>query len=117
MRKLLLSGLVAIVVVTAASAQKPGYDPVKAPFGLGEDSVTCRQNLSLMQTSAKAEDYTGALKSWIFVYENCPASSKNIYIYGPRIFKSLYAAEADAAKKKEYLDLVMQVYDKRLEYH
>ncbi|MDR2815752.1 MAG: hypothetical protein LBB62_03515 [Proteiniphilum sp.] len=117
MRKILLSGLAAIVVVAAASAQKPGYDPVKSPYGHGEDSVNCRLNLSLMQTSAKAEDYNGALKPWMSVYENCPASSKNIYIYGPRIFKTLYASETDAAKKKEYLDKVMEIYDTRIKYY
>ena len=41
-----------------------------------------------MQTSAKAEDYKGALEPWRTAYEECPASSKNIYIYGPRIFKA-----------------------------
>ncbi|WP_294082290.1 tetratricopeptide repeat protein [Proteiniphilum sp. UBA5384] len=116
MRKLLLSGLVAMFVVAAATAQKPGYDPVKAPYGHGEDSVNCRLNLSLMQTSAKAEDYQGALKPWLSTYENCPASSKNIYIYGPRIFKALHGEATDAAKKKEYLDKVMEIYDTRLKY-
>lgn len=117
MRKFLLSGLMAITVVVVASAQKPGYDPVKSPYGHGEDSVQCRLNLSLMQTSAKAEDYSGALKPWISVYESCPASSKNIYIYGPRIFKALHAAETDATKKKEYLDKVMQIYETRIKYY
>ena len=117
MRKLLLSGLAAIVVAAAALAQKPGYDPVKAPYGHGEDSVNCRLNLSLMQTSAKAEDYKGALQPWVYTYQNCPASSKNIYIYGPRIFKALHAAETDAAKKKEHLDKVMEIYDTRLKYY
>ncbi|MFA7492467.1 MAG: hypothetical protein WCZ43_03000 [Proteiniphilum sp.] len=117
MKKLILSGLVAFVIVAAASAQKTGYDPVKAPYGHGEDSVNCRLNLSLMQTSAKAEDYKGALKPWVYTYENCPASSKNIYIYGPRIFKALHAAETDAAKKKEHLDKVMEIYDTRLKYY
>ncbi len=116
MRKLLLSGLVVMAVITAASAQKPGYDPVKAPFGQGEDSVNCRLNLSLMQTSSKAGDYNGALKPWVYTYENCPASSKNIYIYGPRIFKAFHANETDAARKKEYLDKVMEIYDTRLKY-
>ena len=117
MKKLILSGLVAFVIVAAASAQKTGYDPVKAPYGHGEDSVNCRLNLSLMQTAAKAESYEGALKPWVYTYENCPASSKNIYIYGPRIFKALHAAETDAAKKKEYLDKVMEIYDTRLKYY
>ncbi|MEA4948846.1 MAG: hypothetical protein VB068_04220 [Petrimonas sp.] len=117
MRKLLLSGFLAIVTIASLSAQKAGYDPVKAPFGHGEDSVKCRMNLSLMSTSAKAENYKEALAPWNAVYENCPGSSKNIYIYGPRIFKSLYASETDAAKKKQYLDKTMEIYDTRLKYY
>jgi len=117
MKKLLLSGFVAIAMIVAVSAQKAGYDPVKAPFGHGQDSIDCRLNLSLMQTSAKAEAFADALKPWTSVYENCPASSKNIYIYGPRIFKALYAAETNEAKKKEYLDRIMEVYDTRLKYY
>ena len=116
MKKLLLSGFMAIAMVVGVNAQKSGYDPVKAPFGHGEDSVNCRLNLSLMQTSAKAEAYDSALKPWMDVYESCPASSKNIYIYGPRIFKALYGTATDAAKKKEYLDKTLEIYDTRLKY-
>lgn len=117
MKKLLLSGFLAIATIAGLSAQKAGYDPVKAPFGHGEDSVKCRMNLSLMTTSAKAENYKEALTPWNAVYENCPASSRNIYILGPRIFKSLYASETDAAKKKQYLDKTMEIYDTRLKYY
>lgn len=117
MRKLVLSGFLAIATIAGLSAQKAGYDPVKAPFGHGEDSVKCRMNLSLMTTSAKAENYKEALTPWNAVYENCPASSRNIYILGPRIFKSLYASETDAAKKKQYLDKTMEIYDTRLKYY
>ena len=117
MRKLLLSRFLAIATIAGLSAQKAGYDPVKAPFGHGEDSVKCRMNLSLMTTSAKAENYKEALTPWNAVYENCPASSRNIYILGPRIFKSLYASETDAAKKKQYLDKTMEIYDTRLKYY
>lgn len=116
MKKLILSGIFAIAMIVGASAQKAGYDPVKAPFGHGEDSVKCRQNLSLMQTSAKAEDYKGALQSWTSVYENCPAASKNTFIYGPRIYKALFEAETDAAKKQKHVDKVMEMYDKRMLY-
>lgn len=117
MKKLLLTGFFAIASIIAINAQKAGYDPVNAPYGHGEDSVACRMNLSLMSTSAKAENYKDALGPWNDVFDRCPASSKNIYIYGPRIFKSLYEAEADAAKKKEYLDKVMEIYDTRLQYY
>ncbi len=117
MKKLLLTGFFAIAAIVAINAQKAGYDPVNAPFGHGEDSVKCRMNLSLMSESAKAENYNDALGPWNDVFENCPASSKNIYIYGPRIFKSLHESSADANKKKEYLDKVLQIYDTRLKYY
>ncbi|HBT85163.1 MAG: hypothetical protein PHO13_01935 [Fermentimonas sp.] len=116
MRKILLTGLLAIGMIAGVSAQKAGYDPVNAPFGHGEDSVNCRVNLSLMQTAAKAEAFESALIPWNSVYENCPAASKNTFIYGPRIFKALYEKETDAAKKKEYLDKTMEIYDKRITY-
>ena len=117
MKKLLLSAFFAIAAIVAVNAQKAGYDPVNAPFGHGEDSVKCRMNLSLMSTSAKAENYKEAVGPWNSVYENCPASSKNIYIYGPRIFKSMFETETDAAKKKAYLDKVMDIYTSRLKYY
>lgn len=116
MRKLLLTGFLATALIVGAKAQVAGYDQAKAPFGHGEDSVACRVNLSLMQTAAKAESYEAALTPWNSVYEKCPGSSKNIFIYGPRIFKSLFEKETDAAKKKEYLDKTMEIYDNRMLY-
>ena len=117
MKKLILSIILASTAILGVNAQKADYDPVNAPYGHGQDSVKCVMNLSLMSTAAKAENYKDAVKSWEAVYKNCPASSKNIYIYGPRIFKSLFAETTDVAKKKEYLDLVMEIYDKRMHYY
>ena len=116
MKKILVSGFMAFLLVAGASAQKADYDPVNSPYGHGEDSISCRENLSLMQTAAKAEAYESALGPWTEAYVNCPASSKNIYIYGPRIFKALHASATDEAKKQEYLDKVMEIYDRRLKY-
>lgn len=116
MKKFILAIIFASTALVGVNAQKAGYDPVNAPFGHGQDSIDCRMNLSLMTVTAKAENYKDAVKTWTSVYNNCPASSKNIYIYGPRIFKALYVQETDAAKKKEYLDLIMEIYDKRMQY-
>ena len=69
-----------------------------------------------MQTSAKAENYKEALTPWQEVYKNCPGASINTYIYGPKIFKALYATETNETKKKEYLDRILEVYDTRLKY-
>ena len=116
MKKFILAIVLATFALVGVNAQKAGYDPVKAPYGQGQDSVDCRMNLSLMTTAAKAENYIDAVKTWNAVYNNCPASSKNIYIYGPRIYKALFAKETDAAKKKEYLDKTFEIYDNRMKY-
>lgn len=116
MKKLVLSGLLAIATIAGVSAQKAGYDPVNAPYGRGEDSTKCITNLSLLQTAARAGDYQGALKPWTDVYENCPASSRNIYIYGASIFKDFFEKETDPAKKQEYADKVMEIHDNRMKY-
>ena len=116
MKKLLLSGFLMLAALTV-NAQKAGYDPVNAPYGHGEDSVKCRMNLSLMSVSAKAENYKDALGPWEETYKHCPASSRNIYIYGPRIFKHLHQNETDAVKRQEYLDKVMEIYDTRMKYY
>ena len=116
MKKFILAIIFAATALVGVNAQKAGYDPVNAPFGHGQDSIDCRMNLSLMTVTAKAENYKDAVKTWTSVYNNCPASSKNIYIYGPRIFKALYEKETDVAKKQEYLDLTMEIYDKRMQY-
>ena len=116
MKKFILAIIFAATALVGVNAQKAGYDPVNAPYGHGQDSINCRMNLSLMTVAAKAENYQDAVKTWQSVYNNCPASSKNIYIYGPRIFKALFAKETDAAKKKEHLDLIMEIYDKRMQY-
>ena len=50
------------------------------------------------------------------MHENCPAASKNTFIYGPRIFKALFENEADPVKKQEYIHKVKDIYDKRLIY-
>lgn len=117
MKKFILAIVLATFAFAGVNAQNAEYDPVNAPFGHGQDSVNCRMNLSLMTTAAKAENYQDAVKTWTAVYNNCPASSKNIYIYGPRIFKALHAQETDEAKKKEYLDLIMEIYDNRMKYY
>ena len=116
MKKLILAIILLTTGLVGANAQKAGYDPVNARFGHGQDSIDCVMNLSLMATAAKAENYADALPTWTSVYNNCPASSKNIYIYGPRIYKALFAKETDAAKKKEYLDKIMEIYDTRMKY-
>lgn len=85
-------------------------------FGSGEDSVRCIQNISLFVPYAKANNFRDAYEFWKIVYEECPAATKDIYLYGVRIIAWQIDNESDPAKKAALLDDLMGVYDKRVKY-
>lgn len=87
-----------------------------SPFGTGQDSIKCRQSLSLLTSYAKAGSYADAYPAWQEAFDKCPASSKNIYIFGPKIIRWKISQESDASKKKALMDLLMNVYDQRIKY-
>ena len=113
MKKVLLLVLAGAMSISTF-AQKGIEDGSK--FGHGEDSVRCRQNLSLYSTYAKQNDYNTALEFWEICYNECPASSINIYIDGAKIRTWQMKREKDPAKKMEYFNLLMEVYDQRIKY-
>lgn len=85
-------------------------------FGSGEDSIRCITNISLFIPYAKAGSFADALAPWKVAYEECPAATKDIYLYGVRIKGWEIAQEKDAAKRAVLLDELMDVYDKRVKY-
>lgn len=86
-------------------------------YGSEEDSASCRENLYLYDDMIKAKQLDTAYYPWKKVYEMCPKSSKNNFIYGPKLVK-LKIKQASKAKndslKAFYVDLLLDVYDKRL---
>ena len=85
----------------------------------GPDSTSrmnCANNLSTMSEFMKIDLLDFALASWMEVLNNCPASSKNIYIYGVQIYRDRVNKEKDPSRKAEKLDSLMMIYDMRIEY-
>lgn len=90
----------------------------------GEDSVSCIENNSLYyeffkqwkQSNYKNEAWKDAFSPWRWVFTNCPASSKNIYLHGERLVESVIKSETDKDRKEKYIDTLMMVYDKRIQY-
>ena len=80
----------------------------------GSDSVTCITNLSLYREYYKQKNYKDALTPWRWAYLNCPQSSGNIYKNGPIIIKA--QMKVDKENKAAYIDTLMQIYDKRIEF-
>lgn len=82
-----------------------------------EDSVTCLEQLSLLQEFMKQKDYNAAYRSWKIAFGICPGASKNLYIYGPQIFhERLKQAKGDEAREKELADSLYMVYDARIQH-
>jgi tetratricopeptide (TPR) repeat protein len=50
------------------------------------------------------------------VFANCPASSKNIYINGVKIFQEKIEKSNNPGEKSAYYDTLMQVYDQRIKF-
>jgi hypothetical protein len=101
-------------IVTGLSAQK-GIDN-GTPFGAGEDSIRCLTNISLFIPYAKSGNFKDAYPFWKVVYDECPGSTKNIYIYGVNIINWQLSEETDAAKKEALISDLMKLYDDRIKY-
>jgi len=96
--------VVAILIVTSINAQSK----------FGEDENACKENLSMFREYYKQKNYADALKPWRWAYNNCPASSGNIYKNGPKIFKE--RIKEDKINKDAYIDTLMMIFDQRIQY-
>lgn len=87
-----------------------------------EDSVGCKENLAVYQLRYKNEEKSNAFtpvtyESWRYVFFTCPRASKNMYSpHGVKMYTVLAKEEKDAVKKKAYVDTVMMIYDRRIQY-
>ena len=89
-------------------------DEIKAQSKYGADSVNCVMNLSLYREYYKQKNYDDALKSWRWVYNNCPSSSGNIFKNGPTLIK--YMIKKYPKNKATYADTLMMIYYKRVQF-
>ena len=85
-------------------------------FGSGADSARCVENISLFIPYAKAGNFKDAYEFWKITYDECPAATKDIYLYGVRIVGWQIENEKDPAKKAALIDKLMAVYDQRIKY-
>ena len=103
-----------ILISTQAYSQKGVEDGSK--YGHGEDSVNCIKNLSLYYEFFKHKNYKDAILSWRPVFNECPASSKNLYLFGIDMYKNFLETATDVAIKNAYCDTIMMLHDSRIKY-
>ena len=88
-------------------------DPKYGPDSLSR--MECANNLSTMSEFMKLNLYDYALPPWRQVFNDCPGSSRNIYLYGVKIYKEKIEKEKDPALQQSLIDTLMLIYDKRIE--
>ena len=84
-----------------------------------QETDKCDVNLSLENDYVRAGKYDEALTYWNKLIKDCPKHSEAIYADGTKIFKAKLkkAKKAkDEIKTKEYLNTILDLYDKWLAY-
>lgn len=108
--------LVAALGLLSTAAYAQTGRATGTPFGSGEDSIRCRQSISLLTSFGRTGNYADAYEPWQRAYNDCPAASKNIYIIGAKILHWKHAQAKTPADKKKILDRLMKLYDDRITY-
>ncbi len=73
---------------------------------------------SLYRDAVKTKDYLGAFENWKKAYEMAPAADgKRAFHYsdGRKIYKEMIKKESDEAKKKEYIETIIRLYDEQIQ--
>ncbi len=65
----------------------------------------------------EAKDYDRAAQHLKQLMNSAPSASSNLYIWGATIYKTKAARAKSVEEKKGYIDSVMLVYDRRVEYY
>ena len=81
----------------------------------GDTPELCREKLSEFFEYAKTKDYEYAYKPWLWVFENCPKASKNIYKYGLSIIEDRYQ-KASGDQKDTDAKMIDKIYGQRIQY-
>lgn len=83
---------------------------LESQYGL--DSAQTILNASLYTEYWKQKNFEEALPTWRYVFLNAPAFQLNTYIRGEDIIEYMI----QKTKKKEYVDTLMMIFDRRLQY-
>lgn len=80
-----------------------------------EDQQSCKEKLSLYREYRDQKLYDDAFTPWKAACAICPKSAKTLYTDGVKFYTSKINKEKDEAKKQEYVDALLAVYDARIE--
>ncbi|WP_421763566.1 tetratricopeptide repeat protein [Ekhidna sp.] len=83
----------------------------------GEQVDIAKEKNVLYTDAKKAKNYKAALEPLKWLLENTPDLNPSIYINGIDIYESLAKKEKDPAKKDEYIQKGLELFDTRIKYY
>lgn len=101
--------LALVLLINVAAIAQPGW---KWP----ENVDKAKENNALYSDAVKSKQFTSAVGPHSWLLENAPDLNASLYINGAKIYEGLAAAEPDAAKKIEFQDRALEMYDLRIKY-
>lgn len=81
-----------------------------------EDKATAEEKNVLYSDNLKMDNFEGAVAPHQWLLDNAPDLNKSIYINGAKIYEGLADATEDPAKKQEYIEKGLTMYDLRIKY-
>jgi len=107
---------VAFVSLSIVSFSQKGIED-GSKYGHGEDSIRCVRNFSLYREYTRHNEYNVAYPYWQIAFDECPNASKNIFLDGVKIVKHKLEKTQIPERRKELLDTLMLIYDRRIKYY
>jgi hypothetical protein len=104
---------IGIYSINAQTGSNIYLDPKYGPDSLSR--MECANNLSTLSEFMKLNLYDYASPPWRKVFDECPGSSRNIYLFGVKIYKEKIEKEKDPALQQGLIDTLMLIYDRRIE--
>lgn len=118
MKNLLLAIVATVCLSQNAFAQCEGWGTPQDSMRTVTQHVLYRDYLKNAKDKSPkevADMYREALPFWTHCYKNAPAATKKHFKDGIKIYKAFYAAETDKTKQKAHLDMIYNLYDRRVQ--
>lgn len=107
MKKVLLTILSSVLVLTSLNAQEDKFGPNKAE---------CLKYLSFYEEYYKAKDFDSALPSWRKAFQYCPATARQkMLVDGATIYRKQIAKCKNPILKQSLIDTLFMLHDVRIE--
>ncbi len=107
-KRTLVSSILILAVAVTATAQNG--------WNWGDQVDVAKENNVIYTDALKAKNYAATIEPLDWLLTNTPDLNASIYINGEKIYTALAKQESDPAKKEEYIQKGLELFDTRVKY-